>query len=125
PGKEFPMSDSTAATVAPASPDLQVLLGWLAPQVQELIDRVQAFRRQPPTPERTCAFEQQLAAVLREAGRVLLERVYNALEPERLEDCPRRLRFGGETYRRRPKSRNRVGTLFGEIDLRRYLYEAT
>jgi hypothetical protein len=119
------MSDSTAATAAPASPDLQALVDVLGPPLQEILKQVQAFCRQPPTPERTCAFEQQLAAVLREAGRVLLERVYNGLEPERREDCPLRLRLAGQEYRRRPKSRNRVGTLFGEIELRRYLYEAT
>ena len=117
------MSDSIAAAAAPASPDLQALVDVLGPSVREILEQVQAFRRQPPTPERTCAFERQVAATLREAGRVLLERVYNALEPERLEDCPLRLRCAGETYRRRPKSRNRIGTLFGAIDLRRYLYE--
>jgi hypothetical protein len=119
------MSDSIVATVTPASPDLRALLDLLGPHVQELIDQVQAFRQQPPTPERTCAFEQKVAATLRAAGRVLLEQVYNGLEPERLEDCPLRLRLAGQEYRRRPKSRNRIGTLFGEIDLRRYLYEAT
>jgi hypothetical protein len=118
------MSDSIAATAAPASPDLQALVDVLGPSVRQILEQVQAFRRQPPTPERACAFERQVAATLREAGRALLERVYNGLEPERLEDCPRRLRCAGETYRRRPKSRNRVGTLFGEIELRRYLYEA-
>ena len=86
------MSDSNAATAAPASPDLQALVDVLGPSVREILEQVQAFRRQPPTPERTCAFERQVAATLREAGRVLLERVYNALEPERLEDCPLRLR---------------------------------
>jgi len=119
------MSDSTVATAAPASPDLQGLVDWLGPHFQELLDQVQEFRRQPPTPERTYAFEQKVAAVLRAAGRGLLERLYNELEPERLQECPLRLRLAGQEYRRRPKSRNRIGTLFGEIDLRRYLYEAT
>lgn len=32
--------------------------------------------------------------------------------------------MAGQEYRRRPKSRNDIGTLFGEIELRRYLYEA-
>lgn len=36
-----------------------------------------------------------------------------------------RLRLARQEYRRRPKSRNRIGTLFGEIELQRYLYEAT
>lgn len=119
------MAESTVTTVAPASPDGPALLDLLGPPLQQLLDLVQAFRRQPPTPERTCAFERHVAAALREAGRVLLEREYNALEPERLADCPMRLRLAGEEYRRRPKSRNRIGTLFGEIVLRRHLYEAT
>ena len=119
------MPDSTAATSAPTSPDLRALVDWLRPQLQQLADQVQQFRRQPPTPQRTHAFEQQVAAALREAGRGLLEWVYNGLEPEHLEDCPLRLRLAGQEYRRRPKSPNRIGTLFGEIALRRYLYEAT
>ena len=56
---------------------------------------------------------------------MLLENEYNRVEPERLQDCPLRLRMAGQEYRRRPKSRNQIGTLFGEIELRRYLYEAT
>lgn len=62
---------------------------------------------------------------MREAGRTLLEHTYNQVEAERLEDCPLRLRLERQEYRRRPKSRNAIGTLFGEIELRRYLYEAT
>src|SRR5712692_868647 len=66
-----------------------------------------------------------MAAILRETGRLLLENEYNRLEPQRLEDCPKRLRLAGQEYRRRPKSRNMIGTWFGTIELRRYLYEAT
>lgn len=65
------------------------------------------------------------AEILREAGRTLLEHEYNRIEPERLEDCPLRLRLARQEYRRRPKSRRRLGTWFGMIELRRYLYEAT
>src|SRR5713226_4699352 len=56
---------------------------------------------------------------------MLLGNEYNRLEPERLQDCPLRLRLADQEYRRRPKSCNVIGTLFGEIELRRYLYEAT
>jgi hypothetical protein len=65
------------------------------------------------------------AEVLREVGRVLAEHEYNRIEPERFEDCPLRLHVAGQEYRRRPKSRNTIGTWFGQIELRRYLYEAT
>jgi hypothetical protein len=56
---------------------------------------------------------------------VLLESEYNRIELQQLHDCPLRLQLAGQEYRRRPKSPNRIGTLFGEITLRRYLYEAT
>lgn len=63
--------------------------------------------------------------MLREAGRTLLEHEYNRIEPERVEECPLRLRLARQEYRRRPKSRNSIGTLCGPIELRRYVYEAT
>jgi len=90
---------------------------------QALQGEVAAFRRLPVTPESTFAFEQKVAEIYREAGRAVLEREYNCIEPAQRQDCPVRLRFRGQDYKRRPKSRNRIGTLFGEIDLWRYLYE--
>ena len=65
------------------------------------------------------------AEVLRQSGRVLVEHEYNRIEPALLEDCPLRLRLAGQEYRRRPKSRNTIGTWFGVVELRRYVYEAT
>ena len=62
--------------------------------------------------------------IAREANRLIVEHEYNRLEPERVDDCPLRLRFAGAEYRRRPKSPKHIGTLFGDIELRRYLYEA-
>ena len=54
-----------------------------------------------------------------------MEHEYNRVEPERVQDTPLRLRLARQEYRRRPKSRNTIGTLFGVIELRRYVYEAT
>jgi hypothetical protein len=86
---------------------------------------VRAFRQQPPTPARTCAFDKEPAAILRATGRVLLENEYNHIEPPRLQDCPLRLRLAGQEYRRRPKSRTTIATWFGAVTSWRYLYEAT
>ena len=96
----------------------------LLPVWLKLVAAVRQFRQQPPTPERTFAFEENLAMITREANRLIVEHEYNRIEPACFNDCPLRLRFAGEEYRRRPKSPKRIGTLFGEIDLRRYLYEA-
>jgi hypothetical protein len=111
---------AAAATMAVAD-----VVTLMAKQLTALQEEMAAFRRQPVTPERTCAFEKKTAALLCEAGRVLLEYEYNHIEPESLDECPLRLRWAKQEYRRRPKSPNRIGTLFGEITLRRYLYEAT
>jgi hypothetical protein len=53
------MANFTVQTVASASPDLQDLVGLLGPQLQQLGEALQAFRQQPATPERTCAFEKK------------------------------------------------------------------
>jgi hypothetical protein len=118
------MTDSTVATTPAATPDLQELVALLEPQLRQLYQHLQRFRQQPPTPERTYALETKTAQVLREAGRVLLEQEFNRIEPPRREDCPLRLRLAGQEYRRRPKSRNVIGTWFGPIVLQRYVYEA-
>ena len=121
------MAHSTVQTASPAmacSDEFNDFLVRLLPQVLALFALQQAFRQQPPAPELTHAFESGTAATLREIGRVIVAHEYNSLEPEVLDDCPLRLRFADAEYRRRPKSPKQVGTLFGEIDLRRYLYEA-
>lgn len=118
------MNNSTLAGLSPAIPDVQEIVSLLGPQWLKLLAAIQTFRDQPPTPERSCAFENELAAILREAGRVVVSHEFNRIEPTSRNGCPLRLRFAGEEYRRRPKSRNQVATLFGEIELQRYLFEA-
>ena len=119
------MTDSTGGPLPSATPELQQLVALLGPPLRQLAEQVPVFRQQPPTPERTYALERRAAEVLREAGRVLLEQEYNRIEPPRREDCPLRLRLAGQAYRRRPKSRNVIGTWFGPVALWRYAYEAT
>jgi hypothetical protein len=114
----------TASTAMAGSDDFMDFLAQMLPQFLGLFALQQAFRQQPPTPELTCAFEKGTAALLRDIGHVIVEHEYNRIEPACFDDCPLRLRFASEEYRRRPKSPNQVGTLFGEIKLRRYLYEA-
>ena len=75
-------------------------------------------------PDANVRLRKKTAEILRALGRVLLENEYNRIEPQRLQDCPLRLRLAGQEYRRRPKSRNFIGTWFGPIEMRRYLYEA-
>ena len=107
-----------------ASATVQQWVALFGEPLRALAEEVAAFRQAPPTPARTRFFEKKTAVLLREAGRMLIEHEYNRVEPERLQECPLRLRLAAEEYRRRPKSRNKIGTWFGTIELRRYVYEA-
>jgi hypothetical protein len=116
--------NSTFSGLQIATPDLanveRVLLG-LGPQLQNI---VQKFRQGTPTPEVALAFETELQACCRESCRALVEAEYNDIEPVEIKDCPMRMRLAGEDYKRRPKSPNEIGSLFGPVCLKRYRYEA-
>lgn len=104
-------------TTAPAA-----LTDQLHERLAALLAAVRQFQARPPTPTATFAFEHEVAAILRQTGRDLIESAYNHAEPA-AEDGPPRIRSGCETYRRRDKTPNALGTLFGSIELRRCVYE--
>jgi hypothetical protein len=52
----------------------------------------------------------------------VIECAVNQAEPP-VDECPPRVRFGDETFRRRTKTPNTLGTLFGPIEVRRCIYE--
>ena len=118
------MVQSTVAAPTTATAGFMDFLTVLMSQLLALFALVEAFRQQTPTPSLTHAFESGVNAVVRETARVLIEHTYNHIEPQSVADCPMRLRLAGEEYKRRPKSHNTIGTLFGKIGLNRYLYEA-
>jgi hypothetical protein len=116
--------NSTFSNLQIATPDLanaERMMLDLAPKVQDIVQR---FREGTPTPEKALAFETELAACCRDSCQMLVEAEYNAIEPATITDCPVRMRLAGEEYKRRPKSPNDIGTLFGRIRLERYRYEA-
>jgi hypothetical protein len=125
--KGFPVNNSTLGRLLSAIPDLLdvvELLVLLLPHLTRVLAAVRRFRQDAVTPRRTCEFENELATIAREANQTIVAYEFNRIEPPCRDNCPMRLRFAGEEYRRRPKSPKRIGTLFGEIELRRYLYQA-
>jgi hypothetical protein len=61
---------------------------------------------------------------LRELGRIIIEWVFNHLEPHERKDLPSQIESHGTWYRRRSKTPNRsVATVFGTITLWRMLYQ--
>jgi hypothetical protein len=109
----------TTPAAAPLSPLVQQLL----PHCQQLIDLIDSFRNGPLTPATTHDFECQLQERLRQLGRDLCGWTFNHLEPDDRQQLPPRLDFESERYRCRERSPNAVATLFGTVQLRRYLYE--
>ncbi len=121
------MSDSTLPAVLLTIPWARVplaLLGRLLPVIREIVQLIQQFRTSDITPIAAFEFENALNGLLREIGRLIVDWVYNHLEPDEPELLPTRLHFDGEYYRRRKKTPNRlVATLFGTITLVRFLYQ--
>jgi hypothetical protein len=80
--------------------------------------------RRPVTPQATFQLERRLARLLWEIGRRILQRAYNALEPDDPQQMPTRLRVGLDDYRRNRKTPRDVFCLFGRVRLRRFVYQA-
>jgi hypothetical protein len=89
------------------------LSGSLARGVR-LIDQ---FIHEPPTPQKTMAFESELNTLLREVGRRIMAWTLNRLEPEADDEAPARVEFEGRRYRRRHQHPNSIATLFGTVTL--------
>jgi len=113
----------TALLATPFAASLLPLTLRLLPVIGQIGTLIVQFRQADPTPRSCYDFENQLNQQLCQLGRILVEWAYNQIEPDQLELMPRHLHFDGTWYRRRAKTANRfVGTLFGTVTLRRYLY---
>jgi hypothetical protein len=121
------MADSlwyAALLATPFVSSLVPLTVRLIPGIVAIGHLIQEFRSTEPTPQSTCDFENRLEQLLRALGRVIVEWVYNSLEPNDPEAMLPHLHFAGTWYRRRKKSPNRsIATLFGTITLWRFLYQ--
>lgn len=93
---------------------------------QQISALITSFVSAPLTPASTLEFEQELRRLLDECGRLVVQTVFNHLEPEDPQDAPKHTQQDRQDYsRKNEKSRNRGGiaTLFGTIELRRCLYD--
>ena len=120
-----------AMTVATAVlPELQPILVestqpclGLSEQIAALISR---YLCAPITPASTFAFENDLRKILDECGRLVVQSVFNHIEPDNAQDAPKHRQRDRQDYsRKNDKSpiRSGIATWFGHIELRRCLYE--
>ena len=93
----------------------------LAKSLTPLVERCVAVAQAPLTPEVAANTEQKLQHGLREVGRELWSFTLNRLA--QAEELPPRVRIGHDEYRRRPPSRLRLSTLFGVVNVSRFLLE--
>ena len=120
------MSNCTLAALLLATTfpdDLTTLRDRLGEHLQHLEQLIAAFRSAPVTPLSAAAFERDLLTLTRAIGRDVTEQTFNHLEHEQAQQAPPRITVAGETYRRRGKYPNTIGTLFGPVRLDRLLYE--
>ena len=127
------MSQSMVSALAVATALIQELQPLLALSSQpclrlseEIPTLIARYLSGPITPASTFDFENDLRLLLDECGRVVVEIVFNHIEPENPQDAPKHTRRDRQDYsRKNQKSPNRGGiaTLFGTIELQRCLYE--
>ena len=117
------MANSILWTILQATPDTFEFIGLLGTFLCDLLEIFDKFASNPLAPQSTWKFENDLETCGRENLRKLVEYQYNRIEPAEFADAPVRMTLGGEQYKRRDKSPNKIATLFGTIDVRRYLYE--
>ena len=107
------MSTSTVMARLLASPFATALLPLsveVLPLLLKIGQRIVAYRTSDITPATTCAFEKDLAGLLREVGRVIVGWTYNRLEAEPEEEAPALASWEGDMYRRRSRSRRATAT---------------
>ena len=127
------MSHSTILSVCAATillhhnaPALQQVDTAGAELVRQLQRRLLQFLAQAPTPLAMLDFEKDLRDLFDETGRQVLQLACNHIEPADPQDAPKHLEHEHLDYaRKNAKSSNRGGiaTLFGTIELQRWLYE--
>jgi hypothetical protein len=89
---------------------------------QRVDEAVQRFRSQPATPRSAVNLENDLDAALQEAGRQILEREANRLEPDDKRAVPNKVHYRKETFRINKKTPALIATRFGVITLRSFYY---
>jgi hypothetical protein len=131
--KATSMNQSTVLPIALTSVVVQQLsfvLGLSAGPCQELSDKVASltavYLAQPITPASTFDFENNLRLLLDECGRLVLQSVFNNIEPQCPDDVPKHTQRDRLDYcRKNTKTplRGGLATRFGPIDLLRWLNE--
>lgn len=103
----------------------QLLLD-LWPIVLRIARLVSRFRQQARSPAATHRFENDLADLLREAGRRIAQWTFNSLQPADRNQMLRELFYQRDHYRLKRLSPTRnLNCLFGKIRVWRWLYEST
>jgi hypothetical protein len=106
-----------------AEPSLEQKIGDILQVLEEAAGRLsREFLGKAIDPERTFDWEHRVDEALREAGRQIVQAVYNHAEPG-AETLPKHVRFEASLYTRlNRKTPQNVWTLFGQIRLRRIGY---
>src|SRR5437588_4414783 len=93
---------------------------------EQVATRTARFLAAPITPAATLDFENDLRQLLDECGRLVLETVFNHIEPPSPQDAPKHTQRDRHDYSRKnhkSATRGGIATLFVPLDLRRCLYE--
>ena len=121
----LPLTDKVAPAQADGETLGQKLAGIFENVLQTTSQLSQEFLSRPVDAESTFAFEHQVEQCLREAGRHIVQAVYNGVEPA-VVSLPKYIHFEASQYTRlQRKTPQNVWTLFGQMRLDRVGYRPT
>lgn len=113
----------TQSIVSPAAAARDLVCDDLFTQLRNRVEQLQRrFQTSPPTPAAAYTLEKELKAAFDEAGRCLLEEMFNRCEPVARNQAAPRVRYHKQTYRLNKRTKARVATSFGPITLWSWLY---
>lgn len=118
------MAECTRTPASQTSTTIAEVVGLLRPQLEQLQQALDQFRREPVRPAGFFDLETKVQGVLRAAGQRLLEQAVSQLEPDIVQEARPRITFAGDTYRRRPKQPQTISSSFGPVAYSRYRYES-
>ena len=122
---QFTITVSISATEKAHSALARVLSEVLQSGVERLVCSGAKFLSQRISPQAMFAFEGALQKIGRELLRAIEECLLQHIEPAERDEAPARIRTGVlDEYRRRPKSKLALATLFGVVRVHRFLYES-
>ena len=96
-----------------------------SPSSGESSQRYTVFSRSEISPASTDKFERRLERLVREAGRLIVQRTFRRIESINRDQTVSSFDFDGQSFRRNRRTSTQVDTRFGQVSYQRWFFQNT